>query len=329
VLEQLIKPVILAGGSGTRLWPLSTPERPKAFLKLGSDRSLFQSTVLRCQDRSKFLSTLIIGNRSHQALIRQDLSDIGILDYELLLEPLARNTAAAVLLACLYCQANTPDNPMLVLPSDHAMETDSLWDEALAEGRILAMEDYLVLFGIAPNHAAAGYGYIEPDLPIKKGYCVSCFHEKPDAETAQAYIDQGMLWNAGIFLFKPHAMLEDAERLCPDIVLAVKKAFRTYTIEGRIYKDIPALPIDKAVFERTDRAAVLPYHGSWSDLGTWQSLYTYLPKDSAGNVVQGPSRVENCRQCQIISENVRLHVIDQQDMLIIATPYASLCEKLI
>ncbi len=275
-----IQPVIMSGGSGTRLWPLSRRARPKQFLNLVTDKSLFQETVLRLSDGgAQFAPPLIIAGRDHEALVIEQLAEIGVAPADIILEPCPRNTAAVAAVAAAWCAAENPGAVILMSPADHHIKDAAGFRQNALRGANAAADGRIVTFGIKPTHAHTGYGYIQSGRELSAGVCdVTAFKEKPDAQTATAYLENGAyFWNAGIFLFSPSAMLDalgaHAKEIADCAVRALEKCARqgaVRTLDETEFERAPSNSIDYAVMEKTDRAAVVgPVDVGWSDIGSW------------------------------------------------------------
>ena len=275
-----ITPVILSGGGGTRLWPMSTPECPKQFLKLAGDATMFQMTLARVMDRDFFTPPLVVGNGAHAALIAAQAQEAGIADARVILEPCARNTAPAIALAALA--VDDVKAPMLVMPSDHLIADVPAFHAAIMAALPLVEQGWLVTFGIEPTAPETGFGYIRIGAELAASVSrVERFVEKPDAATAQAMIDAGNhAWNGGIFLFRADVYLGALASLAPDILHAAQSAMAkaetsgaTIRPDASAFAASPADSIDYAVMEKADRVAVAPVGMGWSDVGSWDSLY--------------------------------------------------------
>ncbi|MFD2201872.1 mannose-1-phosphate guanylyltransferase [Shivajiella indica] len=278
--------VILSGGLGSRLWPLSRKSRPKQYLPIFEGETLFQKTVLR--NRSLCEQVLIVGNKDNCHLSQKDLESLGIKDYGEIIEAAPRNTAAAITFAALSCQ---PDDILFVTPSDQLIIPDESYESAFQRAKELAEEGFIVTFGLQPTRPETGYGYIEAD-----GEDVKSFHEKPDKNTAQEFLDRGnFYWNSGMFCFKASVFLDELAHFEPNVYLKSLQAFQQ--IEGNRLKEdisleIPSISVDFAVMERTEKIKVVPAEFEWSDMGSFESIYEYLskqgyPTDDLGNMVIG------------------------------------------
>ncbi|WP_158085699.1 mannose-1-phosphate guanylyltransferase [Henriciella aquimarina] len=318
-----ITPVILCGGSGTRLWPLSTPERPKQFLKLDGQASMLAQTAARMCDDDKaglrFAQTLVVGSVRHRDMIRDEVPGA-----RRILEPFGRNSAAAVAAAAL---AAPEDALLLVLPADHSILRPDLFRKAVGAGAAAARDGHIVTFGITPSFPATGYGYID----IEPGEtCVRKarkFVEKPLLDKAQAYLDSGhYLWNAGIFLFRAGTMLDAFRTHAPEILDNVTRALpqaiatqEESEIDAGVFDACPNTSIDYAIMEKFPSVMAVPVEMGWSDVGDYKALWELSEKDADGNVLMGPVTATGCRNCYIRSEAGPLSVSGLTDKIVIAT----------
>jgi len=324
-----VVPVILSGGSGTRLWPMSRELYPKQLLPLVSEKSLLQDCLARVCDRQLFSPPLIICNSEHRFIVAEQCREISVSPGAILLEPVGRNTAPAVAVAALKLAEIAPDNLMLVLPSDQDIRADDKFREAITTACAAAKDGALVTFGIAPQRAETGYGYIRqgkalPDTP--GGFLVDRFVEKPDRETAEGYIKEGdWFWNGGIFLFSAQAYLDELERLQPDMLAACRSSLKAaeqdldFTrLEETAFARAPSLSIDYAVMEHTDKAAVVPVDMGWNDVGSWAALWDIADKDGNGNVLLGDVVTHEVKNAYLRSDKPLLAVIGLEDVVIVA-----------
>ncbi|HEX8642518.1 MAG TPA: sugar phosphate nucleotidyltransferase [Allosphingosinicella sp.] len=309
-----ITPVILSGGSGMRLWPLSRQDRPKQFLALSGECSLVQETALRVSDPADFAPPLVVAGEAQGPEIEAQLAAAGIPGARILLESAARNTAPAVALAAFAADA---DDLLLVLPSDHFIADAAAFRAHVAAARAAAEADWLVTFGMTPDRAETGYGYIAPGEEIGGGLRrVAEFVEKPDRATAEAWLASGShLWNSGIFLFRAAAFLDALAAHAPGVHAALS--------HGDLASS-PSLSIDVAVMEKHDRVAVRPAAFGWSDIGSWESLHAVLAKDAAGNALAGDVVALDTSGCLIRSDGPVVAAIGVSDLVIVATERAVL-----
>jgi mannose-1-phosphate guanylyltransferase/mannose-6-phosphate isomerase len=326
----MIHPVILSGGSGTRLWPMSRTLYPKQLLNLLGDDSLLQQTVRRVADRQGFAPPLLVANEEHRFIIAEQLREIAAVPRALLLEPVGRNTAPAACIAALALTEAEPDALMLVMPSDHTIGDLAAFAGAVERAATAARAGALVSFGIAPQRAETGYGYIRRggELEGAEGvFAVAEFVEKPGPEQALAYVASGdHSWNSGIFLFPAKVYLDELERLRPDMVAACRNALATaqrdsdFVRLGReAFAECDSDSIDYAVMEQTRRAAVVPVSMGWSDVGSWDALWEMGAKDQHGNSVEGNVVAEDTRNCYLRSEAGLVAAIGIEDLVVVAT----------
>lgn len=301
--------IILCGGSGTRLWPISRTLMPKQFVKLFNGKSLFQLTVER--NAALCDKQLIVSNTEQYFLALDQLEEIEQTNNQYILEPVGRNTAPAIALACM---ALDPDEIVMITPSDHLIKDQTAYQTALAHAQALATENYLVTFGITPSFPETGFGYIEAEEES-----VKAFHEKPDVQTAQRYVDAGnYYWNSGMFCFKAGIFLDELEKHAPDIFTACQFAYANASKEGIIrikHEDMFAIvndSIDYAVMEKSDRVKVIPSDIGWSDVGSFDALSEELPNDKNNN---------------FILANKSVNLIDIENLIIIDTEDALLISK--
>lgn len=333
VMTTLFFPVVLAGGSGTRLWPLSRKNFPKQFLRLKGETSLLQQTMQRAVTLPH-AKTLVVSNEAHYFLCQEQLQAFApTITY--LLEPCARNTAPAIASAAHYIATIAgPDAVMLILPSDHWIADDKVWHAAMLEGaEFAASEKALVTFGIQPVGAKTGYGYIEAAQPlIGNVLAVNSFREKPDAKTAEEFIASGnYYWNSGMFVCCAGTYLDELNKHAPDIFNhsqnAVAKAHHHHDYL-RLDEEAFALcrddSIDYAVMEKTDKAAVIPVNMQWSDLGCWASVAEANQLDENGNALHGKVIAKDSRNCLISSEDTLVTTLGIQDQIIVVTADAVL-----
>ena len=326
----MIHPVILSGGSGTRLWPMSRTLYPKQLLRLLGTDSLLQQTVRRVGDRDCFARPLLIANEEHRFIIAEQLREVGTAAGALLLEPVGRNTAPAACVAALALAESDPDPLMLLMPSDHIIEDIAAFAEAIERATVAARSGSLVSFGITPERPETGYGYIrrgDAFRGVGGVFRIAEFVEKPGLEQVQAYLASGeYLWNAGIFLLPARVLLQEFERLRPDIVAACRQALAEadrdvdfVRLGKAAFTACPADSIDYAIMEHTQHAAVVPVTMGWSDVGSWDALWEISAKDSAGNSIAGNVVAEDTRNCYLRSEAGLLAAIGIEDLVVVVT----------
>jgi mannose-1-phosphate guanylyltransferase / mannose-6-phosphate isomerase len=328
--QSLIHPVILSGGSGTRLWPMSRSFYPKQLLPLVGEHSLLQQAALRVADVPGFGAPLLIANEEHRFIIAEQLREIDVAAQGLLLEPVGRNTAPAACVAALTLAEAEPDALMLLMPSDHTITDRDAFLAAVERAAVAARAGYLVTFGIHPERAETGYGYIERGAAFscaQGAFAVARFVEKPDPETAERYVAAGaFLWNSGIFLFPAALYLSELERLRPEMLEACRRALSAarrdddfIRLDKQAFTACPSDSIDYTVMEHTERAVVVPVSMGWSDLGSWDALWDMAEKDAAGNALVGNVIAEDAKNCYLRSEAGLVAVLGVEDMVVVAT----------
>lgn len=328
----MIVPVILAGGSGSRLWPLSRALHPKQFLRLTDpDKSLLQLTVERATALKDAAPPLLVCNEEHRFLVAEQMRELNVAPAAILLEPAARNTAPAIALAALDCLSDEVDPVLLVLPADHAFQDGAGLVRAVEASRASAEAGQLVTFGVVPQRAETGYGYIRANAGENGVHRIEEFVEKPDQATAESYLDSGgYYWNSGIFVFRASTYLSELERYAPDVLAACRDAHADAQSDAdfrRVNRDAfancRAESIDYAVMERTDRASMVRLDAGWSDVGAWSTLWeTTQRRDEQGNVVWGDAILEGCRNSYVRGESRLVSAIDLDAMVVIETPDA-------
>ena len=325
-----ITPIILSGGSGTRLWPLSRTGRPKQLLSLTASETMLQLTANRVPPGEHFAAPVIVANAAHADMIEEQLEEVGIRNALLILEPKGRNTAPAIAAAAL---ALDRDAIMLVMPSDHVIQDVPAFRSAIESALPLVEQGWLATFGITPDGPETGYGYIKRGAELAPGVAkVDSFVEKPDRATAEAYLATGQYsWNGGIFLFGAGAYLDALEQYAPEILHAVARSMEGATRQGnRLYPgqhDFAASPsqaVDYAVMEKADKVAVAPVEMGWSDVGSWDALHAISPCDEEGNTHHGEVFALDTRRCLIRSEGPVVAAVGVKDLIVIATPDAVL-----
>ena len=328
-------PVILSGGAGSRLWPMSREALPKQLLPLISDKTMLQETVLRLSNIPAIAPPLLVCNKEHRFLAAEQLMQIGVKPLALMLEPLARNTAPAIAAAAQYLYDINPDAMMLVLPADHLIENLTAFAHAVEQARLTAEQGLLVTFGLAPNSPETGYGYIHKGEALNgldSAFRVDSFEEKPDYDTACRYVDDGgYYWNSGMFVFKASVFLEELNQYEPEIALASANAvklsqtdFDFTRLDQNAFAQSPSKSIDYAIMERTNKAALVPVSMGWSDIGSWSSLWMANDKDEFGNVKRGDVFSDQSMNCFLRAESRALAVIGVEDLIVVETSDAVL-----
>jgi mannose-1-phosphate guanylyltransferase/mannose-6-phosphate isomerase len=325
-------PVILSGGSGTRLWPLSRQNLPKQFLPLASTHTLFQQTVQRSRMLAGIAAPIVVCSDEHRFLVAEQLRELDVESASILLEPAPRNTAPAIALAALHASQADPDAILLVLPADHLIGDVDSFATAANEAVELAQHDWLVTFGIRPESPETGFGYIRRGAPLNAGtYRVERFVEKPDLATASAYVESGEYdWNSGMFMFRARRLLEELRRQAPVIASAAEAAFSTaradldfVRFDREAFVAIPADSIDYAVMEKTEQAAVVPVSCAWSDIGSWAALWSASERDGDGNRFEGDVIAMDSKDCLIrAAERRMVAALGIRDLVVIDTPDA-------
>jgi mannose-1-phosphate guanylyltransferase/mannose-6-phosphate isomerase len=348
---QSLIPVVLSGGSGTRLWPLSREKYPKQLLPLTGEDSLLQATVRRMDglDGVEVGSPLIVCNEEYRFVIAEQLRLMGKKG-TIVLEPAGRNTAPALTLAALAAQQGKNDPILLVMPADHVIVDVQKFQEVVSGGIGFAAQGAIVTFGITPESPETGYGYIQagepvlPEYPEDHAYRIIRFAEKPDVASAKAYLETGSyFWNSGLFMMRASVWLSSIDICRNDIVTACRKAWADRSVDGdfiRVKKEefaaCPSDSIDYAVMERIAAGresslpdgVVIPLSAGWSDVGAWDSLWKVLPKNDSGNVAQGDVLLHECRNMLVMSENRLVACVGTENMVVIETPDAVLVAPL-
>jgi len=320
-------PVIMAGGSGTRLWPLSRELFPKQFIALDGQRSMLQATVARLEGLTR-AQPLVICNESHRFLVAEQLRQVDALSRNILLEPAGRNTAPAIALAALHATADGADPLMLVLAADHVIQDQLAFQSAVRTALPLAEAGSLVTFGIVAHRPETGYGYIRRGAAVDAGaWAVERFVEKPALEVAEGYVASGDYdWNSGMFLFRASRYLEELEAHRPDILAACRAAFSQpqsdldfVRVDEAAFRACPDESIDYAVMEKTDSAVVVTMDAGWSDVGAFAALWEVLPHDEAGNVHRGDVISHDSHGNLVFAENALVATVGLQDHVVVQT----------
>lgn len=333
-MKAQVIPVLLAGGTGTRLWPVSRKSYPKQFCKLFDDLSLLQKTAERARYISGISNLIVVTHENYYFLCRDQLEAIGFTNVHYILESYPKNTAPALSLAAQYVHKYIdigPNTTLLVLPSDHYLSNYISFKGTVEKALYLSEQNYLVIFGVEPHSAKTGYGYIKKGEPCITGFRVSRFIEKPSFQTAKNFLLQGeFYWNSGMFLFKARTYLAELENLANDIFIETKKAFQATKKQSeffRVSKNFNSCregSIDYEVMERTTKAVMLPLRTEWNDFGCWSSVGETGKPDAQGNVQYGNVMINKCQNCLVTSEGRRVVAIGVKDQVIVSTPDAIL-----
>jgi len=328
-----IIPVILSGGSGTRLWPLSRKQYPKQYLPLAGDNTMLQETILRLNGLDSLADPIIICNADHRFLVAEQCQQIDVINPTILLEPIGRNTAPAIAAAALQSLKEVDDAVLLVLSADHVIQDVEAFHQAINIASQQAQEGKLATFGIVPTDANTGYGYIKSSKNNNDcAYKVEEFVEKPDLQTAQAYLEQGnYLWNSGMFMFKAATLIDELTTHSPEIVTSVNDAVNNAVqdldfirLDKQAFESSPSDSIDYALMEKSNNVVVVPLDAQWNDIGSWSALHDIGTKDSNGNVIQGDVFTEDTTNTYIHANHHMVATIGVQDLLIVDTPNATL-----
>lgn len=331
----MLLPVIMAGGTGSRLWPMSRELYPKQFLRLYGQNLMLQETISRLSGL-EIQEPMVICNEEHRFLVAEQLRQLDKLSKNIILEPVGRNTAPAIALAALQATQNGDDPLMLVLAADHIINNQQIFHKAISVAEQYALTDHLVTFGIVPNIPETGYGYIQRGSPLtaeeNTPYQVARFVEKPDLARAESYLASGdYYWNSGMFMFRAKKYLSELEKFRPDILAVCTEAIRNakngndfISISHDIFCTCPDESVDYAVMEKTADAVVVGLDAEWSDVGSWSALWEVSPKDEQGNVLAGDAWVHNSQNCYINSDEKLVAAIGVENLVIVSTKDAVL-----
>lgn len=332
-MADLIRPVILSGGAGTRLWPASRESLPKQFLKLLGDRSTLQETLLRVSDRKVFGKPVIVANHAYRFLVREQLEEIGM-DADIILEPARRDSGPAIAVAAQWIGKTEAKAFVLILAADHVVTKPKQFVAVCKKARAAAKLGNIVTFGIKPDHPATGYGYIQPGKGIigaSPAQTVAAFVEKPDAKTAAKYLKKKYLWNSGNFMFRADVLLEEYARHDAPTVAAAKDAIDKagtdlgfLLLDEAAFKRTTKKSIDYAVMEKTKRAAVIPADYGWSDFGGWSAAWSLSKRDKHGNAARGPVAAIDARNNFISSEGKLTALVGVENLVVVVTDDAIL-----
>ena len=335
MLSNII-PVILSGGSGTRLWPLSRKQYPKQYLPLVGDNTMLQETILRLNGLDNLADPIIICNSDHRFLVAEQCQQIDINNPTILLEPVGRNTAPAIAAAALQSLQDSEDKLLLVLSADHVIQDIDAFHQAINIATKQAQEGKLVTFGIVPTDANTVYGYIKSSKErINGSYKVEEFIEKPDLITAKSYLDQGnYLWNSGMFMFQAITLVKELNAYSPDIVVSVNDAVNNAVqdldfirLDSQAFKSSPSDSIDYALMEKSDNVVVVPLDAQWNDIGSWSALYDIGIKDGSGNVIKGDVIAQDTTNTYINANHHMVATIGVDNLIVVDTPDATFIAK--
>ena len=330
--NRSIVPIILCGGSGTRLWPLSRASYPKQFLSIEKEDkfSLLQKTIKRIQPLKNLRKPILVCNEEHRFIVAEQMRELNIDDFVILLEPFGKNTAPAITLAALKALELEEDPTLLVLASDHQIKNVEKFLNIVEKGFNYTESNKLVTFGVVPKSPEIGYGYIKSSTPIQdnqNGLAIECFIEKPNLETAKRLIqDSRFTWNSGMFMFKAKEIITEIDKFSPEILLTCKETIKKsildldfQRLDKASFKECKNISIDNAVMEKTSKGIVIPLDVGWSDIGSWEVVWETSDKDQNGNFIEGKVVIENTNNCYLRSENRLIVGIDLKDLIIVET----------
>jgi len=330
---MMIIPVILSGGSGTRLWPLSRKQYPKQYLPLVGDNTMLQETILRLSGLNNLADPIVVCNADHRFLVAEQCQQIDIESPTILLEPVGRNTAPAIAAAALQSQKISNEAVLLVLSADHVIQDIDAFHQAIKIASRQAQAGKLATFGIVPTDANTGYGYIKSSVDSNNGaHKVEEFVEKPDLETAEKYLEQGnYLWNSGMFMFQADVLISELSEQSPNIVVSAIDAVTNATkdldfirLEKKTFESSPSDSIDYALMEKSDNVVVVPLDAGWNDIGSWSALHDIGKKDANGNVINGDVFMQDTTNTYVHANGHMIATIGVQDLIIVDTPNATL-----
>lgn len=333
-MSDRIVPLIMCGGAGTRLWPLSREDRPKQFINLFGQRSTFQETVLRVADSGLFDRPIIVTGAAYRALVRSQLDEIGC-EADILLESARRDSGPAIAAGTVFASRRAPRCVVLALAADHIVQDAAAFVAACAASLKASLAGYIVTFGVKPERPATEYGYIAPgaaiDGPVRT---VTSFVEKPDLATATRYVRDGYLWNSGNFMFRADMLLDEYRAVDADSIDAVTRAVdeakrdqAVISLDKQSFESAKSISIDYAVMERTTRAAVIPVAFGWSDVGSWRTVWELSGKDPQGNANTGETIFENANNCYVSSDGAFVAIEGVDDVVVVATQDAVLVSR--
>jgi mannose-1-phosphate guanylyltransferase/mannose-6-phosphate isomerase len=333
----MIVPVILAGGSGTRLWPLSREMYPKQLINLINEKTMLQETIMRLSDLENIGNPIVICNDNHRFMVAEQLREIEVTTESILLEPVGRNTAPALAIAALKLLSQGVNPLLLVLPADHIIKEVSVFHDALNSGESFAQEGFLVTFGIVPEMAETGYGYIRKGDQLSGSgstevFKIAAFVEKPDKKTAEEYVKSGLYcWNSGMFMFKASQVIEELKKYAPEIVEACERTLNSgkedldfFRLDAEAFEACPSNSIDYALMEKTDKGVMVSLKAGWDDLGSWEALWKVGEKNKNGNVVQGDVLTHDVKNSYLKATHRMIAAVGLENHIIIETSDAVL-----